>query len=169
RNGRAGDGLQHRTHSRMQARQSTVDRPRHLWMCSREIADELIISDGDLNTYREGSIANAVIIDPVLCLVDSSGQLCHLKTSHALAVVEQGLYRVLNYIEPVLIAQFLETPLAQAQRGRLGIHISQGHVRQAHIGCNQVDQTLDGSSLFIEFDAWKLQSLLEHLGGIGGP
>src|SRR5262249_12480016 len=112
----------------MQARQSTVDRPRHLRMCSREIADELIISDGDLNTYRKGPIANAIIIDPVLCLVDSPGQFCQLKTRHALAVVEQGLDRVLNYIEPVLMAQFLETPLTQAQRCCLCIHVSQGHV-----------------------------------------
>src|SRR5258706_11403336 len=130
-------------------------------MCPCEIANELIISDGDLTAYREGAIANAIIIDPVLRLVDSPGQLCQLKTRHALAVVEQGLDRVLNYIEPVLMTQFLETPLAQAQRGRLGIHISQGHIRQAHIGCDQVDQTLDRSPLFIKLDAGELQSLLE--------
>src|SRR5215469_14912461 len=121
-----------------------------------EIAYELIIGDGDLNAYRERAIANAIIIDPILCLVDSPGQLCQLKTRHALAVVEQGLDRVLNYIEPVLMAQFLKTPLTQAQRGRLCIHVSQGHVRQAYIGCNQIDQTLDGSSPFIEFDAGEL-------------
>src|SRR2546423_4191398 len=138
-------------------------------MCSREIADELIISDGDLNAYQEWPVANAIIINPVLCLVDSLGQLCQLKTRHALAVVEQGLDRVLNYIEAVLMTQFLETPLAQAQRGRLSIHIAQGHVRQAHIGCDQVDQALDRSPLFIELDTGELQSLLEHLGGVGGP
>src|SRR6266852_2667714 len=153
----------------MQACQGTVDRPRYLWMCSREIADKLIISDGDLNAYQERAVANAIIIDPVLCLVDTLGQLCQLKTRHALAVVEQSLDRVLNYIEPILMAQFLETPLAQAQRGSLGIHISQGHVRQAHIGCDQVDQALDRSPLFIELDAGELQPLLEHLGGVGGP
>src|SRR5260370_17375385 len=97
----------------MQGCQGTVDRPRYLWMCSREIADKLIISDGDLNAYRERAVANAIIIDPVLCLVDTFGQLCQLKTRHALAVVYKALDRVLYYVDPLLITHSLETPPPQ--------------------------------------------------------
>src|SRR2546427_3998869 len=137
----------------MQTCQGTVDRSRYLRMRPCEIADELVIGDGELNAHWEWAIADAIVIDPVLGLVDPLGELCQFKACHTFAVVKQRFDRVLNYIKPVFMTQFLETPLAQAQGGCLGIHITQGHVRQAYVSCYQVDQALDGSLFIIELDA----------------
>src|SRR5215471_11157791 len=117
----------------MQTCQSTVDRSGYLWMCSCKIADEFVIGDGNFDTHWEWAVADTIIIDPVFCFKDSLGELCQLKACHALAVVKQCFDRVLNYFKAVFMTQFLETPFTEAQRGCLGIHISQSHVWQAHI------------------------------------
>jgi hypothetical protein len=91
---RGGEGLEAGANLGDKPCSGAVDRSGHLRVAAGEVADELVVGDGDLHPHREGSVADSVIIDPILRFEDALGELRELQAGHLLAVVEQVLHRM---------------------------------------------------------------------------
>src|SRR5215216_907411 len=166
---RGGEGLEAGANLGDEPRPGAVDRPGHLRVAAGEVADELVVGDGDLDPHREGSVADSVVVDPVLRLEDAPGELRELQTGHPLAVVEQVLHRVEYRSLAVPPAEIDEAPLADPERGDAGPQVAEGHVRESHVGRDQIQQCLVRLSLVEESYVGELEAFLVHLGGVGGP
>ena len=62
-----------------------------------------------------------------------------------------------------------EATFAEPERRGLRVHVSERHLRQAHVGSDQVDQALVSAAPLVQLHARELKTLLEDLGRVGRP
>ena len=153
----------------MQPRPGAVDRARHLRRRACEIRRETLVRDGDAHAHGDGLVSEAVIVHEVLRFPGAFGQRLQRVAGDELALAEQALDAGAQRVSAVAFTDGANAHFADTDGGHAGVEIAERHIRQAHVGSDEVDDVRQGLAGLVDAHGGQLQAFLVNLGGVCRP